>query len=90
MKTFSQLAIGDLFLWQSATWRKIYPRQNVELRYAPAHNAVKVPDEPTVSGAEVSPTYATMAGWLVMVEPSDVAELSPTKAFDKMREEAQP
>lgn len=76
MRAFNELAEGDLFLWQSATWRKVYPVRNVELRYAPAHNAMKVDKDPPVEGVAVATTYAAFAGWLVVVEPSDVAELA--------------
>jgi hypothetical protein len=77
MRPFSELQPGDLFLWQSGTWRKVYPVAHTELRYAPPYNAVKVDKEPPVEGVIVPPTYRTFAGWLVMVEPSDVAEVTP-------------
>lgn len=75
MRAFSELAPGDLFRWQGNTWRKIHPRQNIELRYAPPHNAVKVTKPLATNGVEEADTYATVAGWLVMVEPSDLEEI---------------
>ena len=76
MRAFSELAPGDLFRWQGNTWRKIHPRQNIELRYAPPHNAVKVTRPLATNGVEEADTYATFAGWLVMVEPSDLEEIA--------------
>jgi hypothetical protein len=76
MRPFSELQPGDLFFWQSGTWRKIHPCQNVEGPHKPHHNAVKVTQPTPTAGAALAPRYGTFAGWLVMVEPSDVEELA--------------
>lgn len=76
MRAFNELNPGDLFLVDGKTWRKVFPVPHPQLRYAPPYNAMKVVEKPPVEGITVAPTYATVVGWLVMVEPSDLEELA--------------
>lgn len=72
MRAFSELQPGDLFLWRSATWRKIYPKVNTDKASKPHYNAVKLDTPP-----DESPVFTTILGWYVVIEPSDVEELAP-------------
>lgn len=66
MIDFKTLEPGKPFLWQSHTWQKIKPTANPVPHKDPA-NAVRLTDPPV---------FTTIPGWCVVIEPSDVAEVT--------------
>lgn len=67
MRAFSELAPGDHFFWQGKTCQKIKPTANPIPHKDPV-NAVQISDPPV---------FTTIPGWCVVIEPSDIAELTP-------------
>lgn len=81
MRAFSELAPGEPFFWQGKQWQKIEPKPNTDKPHKPPYNACQVVSQwITESDIALVCIYATFEGWLVMVEPADVAELTPVQA----------